>query len=379
MLALRLTRGAHALVQLRRLVVAATSAGVGFLLLCTLTYALSHPADSGTATQRLLWCAIPLAVTVYFAVAVARADPTTRPRPALSAVGLGPARLSVVAATATAVATTLGSVVALLFFLHLRGDLSGLPFDGAAADLLAAGFWLPPGAVLLLLSLVPVAATAGAALALRPRPAAEEGAPASAPAGLPWGIAMIAGGLAVEAYTSGRPSGQTLALAGQIGGHPAGVLAGWVLAAAGLWLAGPALTHLCGRVLQAVRPGATRLLAGRILMEEARRVGRPLGVVCAVASGALAVIAVHGDVVRPWGPMTALGTTLVAACTTATLLTAALEVRQSRAATTEALLRLGAHPAALRQAAWLRAGALLALFAPLTLTFATLAAAPLRG
>ncbi|MDQ1008020.1 hypothetical protein QFZ82_002505 [Streptomyces sp. V4I23] len=379
MLALRLTRGAHALVQLRRLLVAAASAGVGFLMLWTLTYALSHPADSRTAIQQLLWCAIPLAATVYFAVAVARTDPGTRPRSGLSAVGLGPAGLTVVAAATTAVAATLGSVVALLFFLHLRGDLSGLPFDGAAADLLAADHPLPPGAVLTLLSLVPVTATAAAAIALRPRPAAEDEAPTSAPTGLPWGVAMIAGGLAVETYASGRPPGHALALPGPIGGHPAGVLAGWVLAAAGLWLAGPALTHVCGRLLQAVRPGATRLLAGRILMAEARCVGRPLGVVCAVASGALAVTALHGDASRPWGPMTALGATLVVACTTASLLTAALEVRQSRTDTTEALLRLGAHPAALRRAAWLRAGALLLLFAPLTLTFATVAAAPLKG
>ncbi|MFF8846976.1 hypothetical protein ACF08N_30375 [Streptomyces sp. NPDC015127] len=379
MLALRLARGGHALVQLRRLLVAAASAGVGFLMLCTLTYALSHPADARAATQRLLWCLIPLAATVYLAVAVARTDPGTRARPGLSAIGLGPARLAVVAAATTAVATTLGSVAALLFFLHLRGDLSGLPFDGAAADLLAADRSLPLGATLLLLAIVPAAAPVATAIALRTRPSSQEGAPASVPAGLPWGVAMIAGGLAVETYASGRPAGQTLALSGQFAGHPAGVLAGWVLAAAGLWLAGPALTHVCGRLLQAVRPGAIRLLAGRVLMEEARRIGRPLGVVCAVASGALAVTALHGDAARPWGPMTGLGTTLVVACTTATLLTAALEARQSRAATTEALVQLGAHPAALRQAAWLRAGALLVLFAPLTWTVATLAAAPLKG
>ncbi|MFI2368738.1 hypothetical protein [Streptomyces sp. NPDC018833] len=380
MLALRLARRGHALVQLRRLLVAAASAGVGFLLLCTLTYALSHPGDSAAATQRLLWCLFPLLAAVYFAVAVARTDPSTRPRSALSAVGLGPAGLAVVAAATTALATTLGSTVALLIFLHLRGDLSGLPFDGAASELLAADESLPLGAALLLLALVPVASSAATAIALRHRAVVEDvREPASAPAGLPWGVALIAGGLAVETYASGRPSGQPLALLGHTAGHPAGVVAGWALTAVGLWLVGPALTHLCGRLVQALRPGSTRLLAGRILMAEARRIGRPLGVVCAVASGALAMSTLHGDAARPWGPMSALGTAVVVACTTATLVTAALQARQSRAATTEALLRLGAHAAVLRQAAALRAGALLALFGPLTLTVAVLAAAPLKG
>ncbi|MET9109778.1 hypothetical protein ABZX29_24820, partial [Streptomyces zhihengii] len=227
MLALRLARGAHPLVQLRRLMVAAASAGVGFLLLCALSYALSHPADSGAATLRLLWCLVPLAATVYFAVSVARCDPGTRPRAGLSAAGLGPARLGVTAAVTTAVAATLGSAVALLFFLHLRGDITGLPFDGAAADLLAAEESLPLGAALILLALVPLTATAAAAVALRPRPEEAEGddeAPAPTPAGLPWGVALVAAGLAVETYAGGRDSGGTLPLPGQGPGHPAGVL-----------------------------------------------------------------------------------------------------------------------------------------------------------
>ncbi|MFJ2116099.1 hypothetical protein ACIOEX_30150, partial [Streptomyces sp. NPDC087850] len=118
MLALRLGRGTGPLVLLRRLLVAAASAGVGFLLLCTLGRAMGHPAG---ATVRLLWCLVPLAAAVQFAVAVARADPGTRPRPGLSAVGLGPARLTLLAAISTAVSCTLGSSLALLFFLHLRG------------------------------------------------------------------------------------------------------------------------------------------------------------------------------------------------------------------------------------------------------------------
>ncbi len=88
MLALRLTRGSRPAVQVRRLLVATASAGTAFLLLSTLGYAMSHPP--GGAALRLAWCAAPLAATVYLAAAVARADPGTRPRPGLSAIGLGP-------------------------------------------------------------------------------------------------------------------------------------------------------------------------------------------------------------------------------------------------------------------------------------------------
>lgn len=381
MLALRLTRGAHPLVLLRRLLVAAAAAGVGFLLLCTLGYAVGHPAHSATSSLRLLWCLIPLAATVQFAVAVARTDPSTRPRPGLSAVGLGPARLTALAAASTAVACTLGSMVALLFYLHLRGDITGLPFDGAAAELLAADQPIPLAAALTLLAVLPVAASTAAGLALRPRAAARPETPVAAvPGGLPWGVALLATGLAVETY-AGRAGGAPAALPGHFDAGPVGVLAGWTLTAAGLALAGPALTYLAGRLLQTLRPGATRLLAGRVLMSEAGRIGRPLGIVCAVASGAIAVATIGGGLGfgDGFGPMTTLGASLVIACTTATLLTAALESKQCRTHTTQALLRLGAPPTVLRTSALLRAAALLAVFAPLTWTVATLAAAPLRG
>ncbi len=144
MLALRLTRGSHPAVQLRRLLVAVASAGTGFLLLCTLGYAMSHPDSPAAAALRLAWCATPLAATVYFAVAVARTDPATKPRPGLSAIGLGPGRLMAISATTTALACSLGSMLALLFFLHLRGDLNGMPFDGAAAEFLASDTPSPP-------------------------------------------------------------------------------------------------------------------------------------------------------------------------------------------------------------------------------------------
>ncbi|MFE2236118.1 hypothetical protein ACFXA4_26560, partial [Streptomyces sp. NPDC059442] len=183
MLALRLVRGTHPLVLLRRLLVAAAAAGVGFLLLCTLGYAVGHPDRSASSVLRLLWCVIPLAATTHFAVAVARTDPSTRPRPGLSAIGLGPARLTALAAASTAVSCTLGSMLALLFYLHLRGDITGLPFDGAAAELLAADQPLPLAAALTLLAILPVVASTAAGLALRPRnPAPPAGAGAASPA-----------------------------------------------------------------------------------------------------------------------------------------------------------------------------------------------------
>jgi hypothetical protein len=187
------------------------------------------------------------------------------------------------------------------------------------------------------------------------------GPPRTAPTGLPWGIALLATGLAVQSYA----------------GHSnAAVLLGWLLTATGLVLAAPGLTHLCGRLLQASRPGALRLLAGRFLMTEATRIGRPLGVVCAVGSAGYAMTTLYAGSAPAFGPLTTLGALLVTGCTVATLLTAAVETRQCRADTTAALLRLGAPASMLRVAAALRAAALLALFGPLTLAVAALAALP---
>lgn len=426
MLALRLTRGAHPAVRLRRLLVAAASAGTGFLLLSALGHAMGTP-DPAASALRLAWCAVPLAATVYFAIAVARTDPGTRPRPGLSAIGLGPARLMAVSAATTALSCALGSLLALLVFLQLRGDLAGTPSGGATTDFLAAGTPLPLPAALTLLALVPLSASAAVAVTLRPRepvtgtaravpaygrfgayrrtpvresfgtygrfgrqlatagrsrpptptvePATEAQTPAEAPpavplappSGLPWGIAVLAVGLAVEAFASRT---------GVPGDRPSALL-GLALTAVGLALAGPGLTHLCGRLLQTVRPGALRLLAGRVLMTEATRIGRPLGVVCAVLSAVYSLASLHEREDTPAGPLVALGVVLVAGCTVATLLTAAVEARQARAGTTAALQRLGAATGTLRRAAALRAGALLALFGPLTLIVAELSAWPL--
>ncbi|SDJ70393.1 hypothetical protein [Streptomyces indicus] len=386
MLALRLARGTHPVVLLRRLAVAAASAGTGFLLLCTMGYALGHPDAGRSSVLRLLWCVPPLAATVQLAVAVARTDPRTRVHRGLSAVGLGSHRLMLLAAVNTLLSCTLGSMLALLFFLHLRGDLSGLPLDGDGAELLGAGQSLPLAAVLTLLSLVPLAAAAACAVVLRPRrprtadlrDPAEPEPPAPAPNGLPWGVALMAVGLSVELYAAGG-GGQGLPLPGRLVSTPAGVLAGWAVTALGLAFAGPGLTYLCGRLLQAWRPGAARLLAGRVLQEQAARIGRPLGVVCAVGSGAIAALFLYEGPATSFGPLTALGGSLVAGCTLLALATAAVEARQARAHTTAALVRLGAPMSLLRTAVGLRALALLAVFAPLTCVIAFLAAAPLTS
>ncbi|MEU6436751.1 hypothetical protein ABZ874_20835 [Streptomyces albidoflavus] len=389
MLALRLTRGAHPFVLCGRLLVAAASAGTGFLMLSALSHALAHPGAGG-ALLRLAWCVVPLTATVYFAVAMARNDPATRPRDGLSSVGLGPAALAGLAAASTALSSLLGSVVALLFFLHLRGDLTGLPFDGAAAGMLAADQPLPLAAVLTLLAIVPAVASLATAVALRPRagrpaptaPQTEPPTPLPVPSGLPWGVALLATGLAVESWAAGGTSRDGgVPLPGGVESGALGGVLGWLLTALGLALAGPGLTHLCGRVLQSAKPGAVRLLAGRGLQEEATRIGRPVGVVCAVASGALASATLYGagTDTSPAGPLTALGGVLVAGCALATLLSAGVEARRSRASANAALLRLGAPASALRNAAALRAVTLIAVFVPLTWAVATLAAAPLRG
>ncbi|MGY5104934.1 hypothetical protein ACWC19_30895, partial [Streptomyces sp. 900105245] len=192
------------------------------------------------------------------------------------------------------------------------------------------------------------------------------------PADLPWGIALLAAGLTVHAY-AGR-SGPAPSLT-TLPGEAVTVLLGWLLTTVGFVLAAPGLTHLCGLLLQCARPGALRLLAGRVLMSEAGRIGRPLGVVCAVASAGYAMTLYSGSA-PSFGPLTALGALLVAGCTVATLLTAAVEARQCRADTIAALLRLGAPATMLRGAAALRVAALLALFGPLTAMIAALAALP---
>ncbi|MFI2186078.1 hypothetical protein [Streptomyces sioyaensis] len=385
MLALRLARGSHPLVLLRRLSVAAAAAGTGFLLLSTVGHAAGHPSAADESLVRLLWCAAPLAATAQFAVSTARTDPAARLQRGMAAAGLGPLRLTLLATASTALTCLLGVLLALLAFLRLRGDLGGPGSLGLDSALLGAGHPVPLAGALLLLATVPVTAAVATAVALRPRN--ENGSRETAarprtapPSGLPWGIALAAAGLAIEAYTSPGPHapGGLLPLPGRLIGSPPGVLAGWALSAFGLVLAGPGLVHLCGRLLCAGRPGALRLLSGRVLQEESHRLGRPLGVLCAVGSAAYAAVKVYeASPARPFGPLTAVGAAVVLACVTASALTAALESRTARAHTTAALRRLGASASVLHRAAALRGLALVLVLAPLTWTVAEMATLPL--
>ncbi|WP_053699133.1 hypothetical protein [Streptomyces sp. NRRL F-5755] len=405
MLALRLARGAHPLVLLRRLLVAAASGGTGFLLLAALGHAAAHPATAADSFVRLLWCAVPVAATIQLAVSAARTDPASRLQRGMSAAGLGPVRLTMIAATSTAVSCVLGSFVALLAFLMVRGDFGGATAADSATQLLGAGHSFPLAGALMLLAVVPVTAATATAVVLRPRrnargagrrTGASTGAGAGAgepltamgtsstasavPAALPWGMALTAAGLALETYVSRGPADADtlLPLPGRLIGSPPGVLAGWALSTLGLVLAGPGLARLSGRLLAAGRPGAVRLLAGRVLQEESRRIGRPLGVLCAVASGAYAAVKVYEAApTRPFGPLTGLGAALVLACVTASALTAALEARWARTHTTAALRRLGTPRSVLFRASVLRVLALLVVLGPLTWAIAELAALPL--
>ncbi|MFF4601209.1 hypothetical protein ACFY12_00415 [Streptomyces sp. NPDC001339] len=390
MLALRLARGSHPVVLLRRLCVAAAAAGTGFLLLSTVGHAAGHPAAADESLVRLLWCAAPLAATAQFAVSTARTDPAARPQRGMTAAGLGPLRLTLLATASTALTCLFGAVLALVVFFRLRGDLggsAGASFGsfGIGSDQLGAGHPLPLAGALMLLALVPLTAAAATAVALRPHD--ETGAPeteplprTAPPSGLPWGIAVAAAGLAIEAYAgpATAPHGGLLPLPGRLVGSPPGVLAGWALSVFGLVLAGSGLVHLCGRLLCTGRPGALRLLSGRVLQEESHRLGRPLGVLCAVAAAGYAAAKIYdASPARPFGPLTVIGAAVVLACVTASALTAAVESRAARARTTAALRRLGASASVLRGAAALRVLSLVIVMAPLTWTVAEMATLPL--
>lgn len=407
MLALRLARGAHPLGQFRRLLVACATACVGFLLLTTLTHALAHPEAPGSSVRLLLWCLVPLAATVQFAAAVARVEPGSRSRSALDAAGVGPAGLPLMAAASTAVACLLGSVIALLVFLHLRGELTGMPFDGAAVGLLAADRPLPLAAALTLLCVAPLAASATAALTTRPLaprteetadneprtggtrpsermplspgPVAEAVPPARSPGALPWGVALAAAGLALETLSAVSDGGEAGATA--LDGLPPGVILGCIAVALGVIITGPGIVHLCGRLTACGRPGAERLLAGRALQQEAERLGRPWGMLCAVAAGGLLTTDLYAGAaigsLPESGPLHVLGTVLVVSCAVATVLTVATEIRATRAETRAVLARLGAPSRMLLVTAGMRAGVLLTALLLVAGTTAFLTALPL--
>ncbi|SDP05317.1 hypothetical protein [Actinacidiphila guanduensis] len=359
MLSLRVLKGSGPAAASRWLLVGLASCGTGLLLLGALGWALAHPnAGTSDAVVRLGWCVVPVVVTVQLAVAVARAQPAAWPRAGLDAAGLGRSGLVLLGAASAAVVCAAGSVVALPLFLLLRGDLAGGPYHGIAPGLLATGHHLPPAGVVTLLAVVPVAAGVTAAtgrLGTGRRTSSDE--PSGTPSGLPWGIALVAAGLGVEA---GAPGGHDIPLPSGLGSIASAAAGGWVLAAVGLVLAGPGLVHLGGRLLAAFRPGAIRLLSGRALQQEAHRIGPPLGLLSAATAAA---VSAHG--LRPGHPLghvTVFAATLVAVCVLAIAAMAAVESRSTRRPAAATMRDLAVSPAVLRSVLALRAGVLLVAF-----------------
>jgi hypothetical protein len=209
------------------------------------------------------------------------------------------------------------------------------------------------------------------------------------PTGLPWGVAVTATGLALEAYAAERlvaSADPRMPLPGSLDGLGPGVVAGWLLIALGLVLAGPGLVHLCGLLLAVGRPGVLRLLSGRVLREEAPRVGHPVGLLCAVTAGTVAAARLHRSGAVPGasgagepavGPLAALGVAVVVVCAVAGALSAASEFRTARASANDGLRRLGVSRGLLRAAAALRVAVLLGVLVPLAWLVAELAAMPL--
>jgi hypothetical protein len=389
-LSLRLMRGTRPAAALRRLLLAAASAGAGFLLLCPLGYALAHPRGTTAAATQFLWCLVPVAAVVHLAAAVSRAEPGPGLTAAIRATGWDPARrLAVLAATATALWSALGSAAALLGFLCLRGDLMASPLDAARRHALGAGHTPPFAAVLTLLAVVPLLGAAASALAVRRDPvrrptgptAGEDGARDVHP-GLLWGVSLFLAGLLAELYADrwehALPAGGIELPGGAAVVSPA-MIGGWALAATGFLLAGPGLVQLSGRLLASARPGVPRLLAGRGLQAEAARLGLPLGVLCAAGFAGLGALRLRQTSFRlvP-DPLTLFGIALVAVCTAASVLAAAAQSRAARQATARLLGRLGAPRTVLLRAAGLRAAALFAVLAPVTWLVAELAALPMH-
>ncbi len=220
-----------------------------------------------------------------------------------------------------------------------------------------------------LLALVPAAAAGAIATRLRTAPAPAD----DTPSGLPWGIALIAVGLAIE--VSAR-HGDTLPLPSGLGSIPPAAAGGWIVTTVGLMLAGPGLVHLSGRLVAALRPGAVRLLAGRALQQEARRLGRPLGLLAATAAAAFCGYGLRQNAGHPLGPVTTFAATLVAVCVLASTAMAAADSHRNRAPAAAALGDLAASPALLRTAAAVRGAALIAAFLPPAVLIAALSPLP---
>ncbi|WP_055497002.1 hypothetical protein [Streptomyces albus] len=181
MLTLRLTLSAPPLALLLRLLLLCSSAAVGLLLLSTLSHALEHPRHPGGALSGLAWCLVPLAVTARLSAALGGAAPAPEARGGLTAAGLGPLRIALLAARTAAAPCVLGSALTLLVCVKAGADPAhAVPPSGAVLGLPLPGPSLPLPAALTLLSAAPVLAATAAAWGTREgRPTARPPAPAS--------------------------------------------------------------------------------------------------------------------------------------------------------------------------------------------------------
>jgi hypothetical protein len=333
---LRLARGYRALDLLRWLLTAAVATVVTALLLRALGRALSAPDATGAAVDRLLWCVPALAALGYLSATWARSLPLQRPErvAGLVAAGAGPVRLRLLLAGETALACAFGALLALAGFLVLRAHwlelLPGTRLDPALG--IRAG--LPTAGTTTLLAAVPLLGGLAAAAAVRsadllpedgadlpqPRPSVPY---LAAALGLPLaGAAMLAAGLHAH-------------------GHLA-VRTGWLLGLVGIAVAVPALLYAAGWLLALGRPKAVRLLAGRGLQADCRRLGAPLAVLA--VSGALGAVALYRLVHehRSAGAPALIETGVLVACVLGALATRLAEVVVARRAAYASLRRIGA-------------------------------------
>ncbi|MFC1420470.1 hypothetical protein [Streptacidiphilus cavernicola] len=333
---LRLARGYRGADLLRWLLTALTAAVVTALLLRALGRALSAPAGSNAAVDRLLWCLPALAALGYLAAACARALPRQRQErvSGLVAAGAGPARLRLLLAGETALACTVGALLALAGFLVLRAHwlelLPGTRLDPALG--LPAG--LPTAGTTTLLATVPLLGGLAAAAAVRPAdllPGDGTDLPQPRPS-----VPYLAAALALPA------AGAAVLVAGLHAKGDAAVRTGWVLGLVGIAAALPLLLFAAGWLLALGRPRAVRLLAGRGLQADSWRLGTPLGVLA--TSAAVGGVALYrlGDQHRSAGTPALIETVLLAVCVLAALATRLAEVAVTRRAAYAALPRMGA-------------------------------------
>ncbi|MBO1414111.1 hypothetical protein [Streptomyces sp. FH025] len=380
---LRLARGYRVPDLGRWLLTALAAAVVAAFLLRSLGRAMSDPHGGTDALARLLWCLPPLAAVAWFAAVAARSVPARRPEriAGLTAAGAGSRRIRTLIAGEVALACTLGSVCTLLLFLVLRNDIAG---PSLAADL-GMGVPLPAAAPVTLLALVPLTAGIAAACAVPANETLPGGRTRSRTGfgglriALPLGLVVVGAALELIALRPGAAEdGRPIHLPAGLGSTSTAALGGWAASAFGLALLTGPLLAWTGRLLAVGRPTPLRLLAGRGLTAQARRLGPPLAVLTLAVAMVLTTIRYWIGTPDSADALPAVEACLVLGCAAAAVVSRLAEVRTDRRDVTGALLRLGAAPRLLLGAVALRT---LAVGTTLLLTggaTAALAAAGLR-